>query len=97
MDTARGKMSAAMKSSMSKNRFSQYAYKPDKKKTVPFGLEASAAPVLGQILNEDATLIKSVTGLIAQAKAGGTIIFTRMKRRNSRIFCGEKVWLSGIF
>jgi hypothetical protein len=50
MDTVRGKMTAAMKANLSKNRFSQFAYKPDKKKIVPFGLEASAAPVLGEIL-----------------------------------------------
>ncbi len=67
-------MSTAMEATLSKNRFSQYAYKPDKKRSVPFGLEASAAPVLGEILSEDATLMKSVTGLMAQAKAGGTIV-----------------------
>ena len=78
-------MTAATKANLSKNRFSQYAYKPDKKKTVPFGLEASAAPVLGEILNEDASLMESVTGLMAQAKAGGTIL------------CREELWLSGIY
>jgi hypothetical protein len=61
----------------------QYAYKPDIKKIMPFGLEASAAPVLGEILNEDASLMVSVTGLMAQAKAGGTII--------SCGECGEEV------
>jgi hypothetical protein len=69
MDTAHGKVWAAMKASMIKNGFSQYAYKPDKKKTVPFSLDISTAPVLGEILNEDASLTESVTGLMAQAKA----------------------------
>jgi hypothetical protein len=90
MDTVRGKMTAAMKANMSKNRFSQFAYKPDKKKIVPFGLEASAAPVLGEILNEDASLMESVTGLMAQAKAGGTIISYENAVRKFKEFCAEK-------
>jgi hypothetical protein len=92
MDTARGKMTAAMKANLSKNRFSQYAYKPDKKKIVPFGLEASAAPVLGEILNEDASLMESVTGLMAQAKAGagGTIISYENAVNKFKKFCAEK-------
>jgi hypothetical protein len=75
---------------MSKNRFSQFAYKPDKKKIVPFGLEASAAPVLGEILNEDASLMESVTGLMAQAKAGGTIISYENAVKKFKEFCAEK-------
>jgi hypothetical protein len=90
MDTARGKMTAAMKANLSKNRFSQYAYKPDKKKIVPFGLEASAAPVLGEILHEDASLMESVTGLMAQAKAGGTIISYENAVKKFKEFCAEK-------
>ncbi len=83
-------MTAATKANLSKNRFSQYAYKPDKKKTVPFGLEASAAPVLGEILNEDASLMESVTGLMAQAKAGGTIISYENAVKKFKEFCTEK-------
>jgi hypothetical protein len=91
METARGKMTAAMKANLSKNRFSQYAYKPDKKKIVPFGLEVvSAAPVLGEILQEDASLMDSVTGLMAQAKAGGTIISYENAVKKFKEFCAEK-------
>ncbi len=83
-------MTAAMKANLSKNRFSQYAYKPEKKKIVPFGLEASAVPVLGEILNEDASLMESVTGLLAQARAGGTIISYENAVKKFKEFCAEK-------
>ncbi len=83
-------MTAAMKANLSKNRFSQYAYKPDRKKIVPFGLEVSAAPVLGEILQEDASLMESVTGLMAQAKAGGTIMSYENAVKKFKEFCAEK-------
>jgi hypothetical protein len=57
------------------NRFEAYAYKPKKKElTVPFGLEVNTSPLLSEIVVWDASLFKSVKGLMAQSKAVGTMI-----------------------
>jgi hypothetical protein len=59
----------------SANRFASFAYKhePRREREAPFGLQADTASLLGEILKKDNTLKESVTGLMSQAKASGTM------------------------
>ena len=59
----------------SANRFASFAYKPEprREREAPFGLQADTASLLGETLKKDNTLKESVTGLMSQAKASGTM------------------------
>jgi hypothetical protein len=54
------------------NRFKAFEHKP-KAVCLPFGLEGKVSPLLNDILSKDDSLSSSVTGLMAQAKAKGTM------------------------
>ena len=70
-------------------RFDQF--KCDKKsKKAPFGLEGNAAPILQEILAADESLKESVSGLMSQAKAEGTMEnYGRMTSKFEK-FCNSK-------
>ncbi len=71
------------------NRFASFAYKhePRREREAPFGLQADTASLLGEILKKDSTLKESVTGLMSQAKASGTMeSYERSTNRRNLIF-----------
>lgn len=89
MDNQRGNVSKAKAALQAKNRFAGFAYKP-KAKLVPFGLEETTAPLLSEILAEDASLTDTVKSLMSQAKSAGTMdCYERMTKKFAK-FCDEK-------
>ena len=83
MDRAHG----LTKKTTARNRFADFAYKPKKSTNIPFGLETTTAPLLEEILAEDSSLADSVAGLMAQAKAPGTIVSYENAKNKFRDFC----------
>jgi hypothetical protein len=75
----------------SANRFASFAYKPEPKREreAPFGLQADTASLLGEILKKDNTLKESVTGLMSQAKASGTMESYERSTKKFEKFCIE--------
>jgi hypothetical protein len=67
------KLKASKNASMGKNRFAEFAYKPARVFNIPFGLETTTSNILSEILASDGSLTQSVAGLMAQAKASGTM------------------------
>jgi hypothetical protein len=91
MDKARGKLQKAKTAGMMTNRFEAYVYKPKKKEVVvPFGLEMDTSSLLGEIVASDASLSESVKGLMAQAKAAGTMVNYGCTTRKFAAFCKAK-------
>lgn len=90
MERLKGKQLAAKKAATLKNRFADFAYKNKKIPSVPFGLETTTAPLLKEILAEDSSLASSVTGLMSQVKAEGTIVCYEQATKKFRTFCQEK-------
>ena len=86
MDRAHG----LTKKTAVRNRFADFAYKPKKSTKIPFGLETTTAPLLEEILAEDNSLADSVAGLMAQAKAPGTIVSYESATNKFREFCLAK-------
>jgi hypothetical protein len=73
------------------NRFASFAYKhePRREREAPFGLQADTASLLGEILKKDSTLKESVTGLMSQAKASGTMESYERSTKKFEKFCIE--------
>jgi hypothetical protein len=78
------------KKTTARNHFVDFAYKPKKSVKIPFGLETTTAPLLEDILAEDSSLADSVAGLMAQAKARGTIVSYESTTNKIRDFCLTK-------
>ena len=91
MDKVRGKLQKAKAAGMMSNRFEAYVYKPKKKEVVvPFGLETDTSSLLGEIVASDASLSESVKGLMAHAKAAGTMVNYECTTRKFAAFCKAK-------
>jgi len=71
------------------NRFAAYAYTPKKVLQVPFGLSTENSTVLTDILAKDDSLKEAMTGLMAQAKAEGTMVNYDRMTRKFKEFCGS--------
>jgi hypothetical protein len=84
-------LSAKKTTLASANRFASFAYKPEPKREreAPFGLQADTASLLGEILKKDNTLKESVTGLMSQAKASGTMESYERSTKKFEKFCAE--------
>ncbi len=90
-------MQKAKAAGMVSNRFKAYVYKPKKKEVVvPFGLETDTSSLLGETVASDASLSKSVKGLMAHAKAAGTMVNYECTTRKFAVFC-KAVYLPGFF
>jgi hypothetical protein len=84
------KLKASKNASMGKNRFAEFAYKPARVNNIPFGLETTTSNILSEILALDGSLTQSVAGLMAQAKASGTMENYERTTRRFADFCGSK-------
>jgi hypothetical protein len=90
MEKLSGKLKAAKHAGLKNNRFAEYAYKPVRTYNVPFGLETSSSSILSEILASDSSLTQSVAGLMAQAKAPGTMENYERATKKFENFCGAK-------
>jgi hypothetical protein len=90
MEKLSRKLKAIRHAGLKKNRFADFAYKPARVCNVPFGLEMSASNVLSEILASDSSLTQSVAGLMAQAKAPGTMENYERATKKFEDFCGVK-------
>jgi hypothetical protein len=92
MEKLSRKLKAKKHVGLKNNRFADFAYKPAQVCNVPFGLETSASNVLSEILASDSSLTQSVTGLMAQAKAPGTMENYVRATKKFEDFCGVKAY-----
>jgi hypothetical protein len=90
MENLSGKLKAAKHAGLKNNRFAEFAYKPVRPYNVPFGLETSSSGILSEILASDSSLTQSVAGLMAQAKAPGTMENYERATKKFENFCGAK-------
>jgi hypothetical protein len=88
MEKLSGSLKAAKHAGLRNNRFAEYAYKPARTYNVPFGLETSSSNILSEILA--CSLTQSVAGLMAQAKAPGTMENYERAAKKFEDFCGVK-------
>jgi hypothetical protein len=87
MEKLHSNLKRTKKGALADNRFAAFAYKP---LPAPFGLGSARAPIIGEILAVDASLGATVDGLMAQARAEGTMENYKRITKKFADFCSDK-------